>query len=74
MLVVATLVALVLVGFGFRISGLGAEGLSEDEFLILSPTILLPETWRQMGLFASEKRIGRDGYEFMVRLYPHRWH
>ena len=26
-------------------------------FLILSPTILLPDTWRQMGLFAGGKRI-----------------
>lgn len=40
-------------------------------FLILSPTILLPETWHQMGLFASNKRIGHDGYEFMNKLYPH---
>ena len=38
-------------------------------FLILSPTILLPETWRQMGLFASSKRVSHDGYEFMGRLY-----
>src|SRR6476660_7549762 len=30
-LVVSALVAFVLVGFGFRISGLSAEGLSEDE-------------------------------------------
>jgi len=41
-------------------------------FLILSPTILLPETWRQMGLFAGGKRIGHDGYEFMNKLYPQR--
>jgi hypothetical protein len=38
-------------------------------FLILSPTILLPETWHQMGLFAGSKRISHDGYEFMGRLY-----
>jgi dolichyl-phosphate-mannose-protein mannosyltransferase len=38
-------------------------------FLILSPTILLPETWRQMGLFAGGRRISHDGYEFMNRLY-----
>jgi len=42
-------------------------------FMLLSPTILLPETWRQMALFATEKRIGHDGYEFMGRLYHHRW-
>ena len=41
-------------------------------FLILSPTVLLPETWKQMGLFAGGKRISHDGYEFMSRLYPQR--
>lgn len=38
-------------------------------FLILNPTILLPETWHQMGLFAGLKRVSHDGYEFMGRLY-----
>lgn len=38
-------------------------------FLILNPTILLPETWHQMGLFAGLKRISHDGYEFMGQLY-----
>ena len=42
-------------------------------FLILSPTILLPETWHQMGLFAGSKRIVHDGYEFMGRLYTQRF-
>jgi hypothetical protein len=42
-------------------------------FLILSPTVLLPETWRQMGLFAGGKRISHDGYEFMNHLYPQRF-
>ena len=42
-------------------------------FLILSPTVLLPETWRQMGLFAGGKRISHDGYEFMGQLYPQRF-
>src|SRR5262249_24672097 len=42
-------------------------------FILLSPTILLPETWHQMGLFAGQKRIGHDGYEFMGQLYSHRW-
>ena len=41
-------------------------------FVILSPTILLPETWRQMGLFAGGNRISHDGYEFMNKLYPQR--
>ena len=42
-------------------------------FLILSPTILLPDTWRQMGLFAGSKRISHDGYEFMGKLYTQRF-
>jgi dolichyl-phosphate-mannose--protein O-mannosyl transferase len=31
-------------------------------FLVLSPTVLLPETWKQMGLFAGGKRISHDGF------------
>ena len=42
-------------------------------FLILSPTILLPETWQQMGLFAGGKRVSHDGYEFMNQLYTQRF-
>jgi Dolichyl-phosphate-mannose-protein mannosyltransferase len=42
-------------------------------FLILSPTILLPETWHQIGLFAGSKRISHDGYEFMGKLYTQRF-
>jgi hypothetical protein len=42
-------------------------------FLVLSPTVLLPETWRQMGLFAGGNRVSHDGYEFMGRLYPQRF-
>lgn len=41
-------------------------------FLVLNPTILLPATWRQMLAFASYKRIGHDGYEFMGRVYSHK--
>ena len=41
--------------------------------LILSPTVLLPETWRQMGLFAGGKRVSHDGYEFMNKLYTQRF-
>ena len=38
-------------------------------FLVCNPTILLPETWHEMRVFAGEKRIGHDGYEFMGSLY-----
>jgi hypothetical protein len=42
-------------------------------FVILNPTILLPDTWRQMGQFAGQKLVGHDGYEFMGQLYSHRF-
>ena len=42
-------------------------------FLVLSPTILLPDTWRQMGLFAGGRRVSHDGYEFMGQLYTQRF-
>ncbi|HZE72611.1 MAG TPA: glycosyltransferase family 39 protein [Pyrinomonadaceae bacterium] len=48
-------------------------GIIGVTFIVLSPTILLPETWHQMGLFAGQKRLGHDGYEFMGQLYRHRW-
>lgn len=38
-------------------------------FVICNPTILLPGTWHEMRIFAGEKRIGHDAYEFMDRLY-----
>jgi predicted membrane-bound dolichyl-phosphate-mannose-protein mannosyltransferase len=41
-------------------------------FLVLSPAILLPGTWHEMGLFAGQKMVGHDGYEFMGRVYSHR--
>ncbi len=41
-------------------------------FLLLNPTILFPATWRQMGLFAGQKLVGHDGYEFMGKVYSHR--
>jgi hypothetical protein len=47
-------------------------GLMFVVFLLLNPTVLLPETWHQIGQFAGQKRIGHDGYEFMGTLYPHR--
>ena len=40
-------------------------------FLMLNPTIVLPDTWREMFKFSSESRIGHDSYEFMGRLYHH---
>jgi hypothetical protein len=42
-------------------------------FLLLSPTVLLPDTWKQMGLFAGGNRVSHDGYEFMGRLYTQRF-
>ncbi|MGB7924669.1 MAG: glycosyltransferase family 39 protein [Pyrinomonadaceae bacterium] len=38
-------------------------------FVLCNPTILLPGTWHEMAVFAGEKRIGHDGYEFMGSLY-----
>lgn len=38
-------------------------------FLVCNPTILIPETWREMMTFSGEKRIGHDSYEFMGMLY-----
>lgn len=38
-------------------------------FLICNPTILLPGTWHEMRVFAGEKRIGHDSYEFLGELY-----
>ena len=48
-------------------------GIMGVVFLVLNPTILLPETWKQMGLFAGGKRIVHDGYEFMNQLYTQRF-
>src|SRR5215471_8236484 len=42
-------------------------------FVILSPTILVPETWKSMANFTTNQVIGHDSYEFMGRLYPHRF-
>ena len=41
-------------------------------FLVFNPTILLPETWREMLTFSGEKRIGHDSYEFMNTLYQNK--
>lgn len=42
-------------------------------FLICNPTILLPDTWKAMANFTSYRNMGHDSYEFMGRLYPHRF-
>jgi predicted membrane-bound dolichyl-phosphate-mannose-protein mannosyltransferase len=42
-------------------------------FVILSPTIFLPGTWKAMLNFTTNKMIGHDSYEFMGRLYPHKF-
>jgi predicted membrane-bound dolichyl-phosphate-mannose-protein mannosyltransferase len=42
-------------------------------FLICNPTIVLPDTWRAMLKFSSNRMIGHDSYEFMGRLYPHKF-
>ena len=38
-------------------------------FLLCNPAIILPATWHEMRIFASENRIGHDSYEFMGQLY-----
>jgi hypothetical protein len=38
-------------------------------FLVCNPTILLPGTWHEMRVFAGERRIGHDSYEFLGNLY-----
>lgn len=38
-------------------------------FLIFNPTIVLPDTWREMLKFSSENRIGHDSYEYAGQLY-----
>ena len=42
-------------------------------FLICNPTILLPGTWQAMSNFTSGRSMGHDSYEFMSRLYPHKF-
>ena len=41
-------------------------------FVLLNPTILLPDTWREMLKFSSENRIGHDSYEYLGALYPNK--
>ena len=42
-------------------------------FLVFNPTILLPDTWRAMLKFTTNRMIGHDSYEFIGRLYPHKF-
>ncbi len=42
-------------------------------FVILSPTIFVPETWRMMADFSKGNVIGHDSYEFIGRLYTHKF-
>jgi len=47
-------------------------GVMTATFLVLNIPILSPATWKQMGLFAGERLVGHDAYEFMGKLYSHR--
>ncbi len=38
-------------------------------FLLLNPTIMLPDTWREMLKFSSENSIAHDSYEFLGHFY-----
>lgn len=42
-------------------------------FLICNPTIVLPDTWRAMLKFSTNRMMGHDSYEFMGRHYPHKF-
>lgn len=42
-------------------------------FVIFSPTIFLPDTWRAMANFSKYRTMGHDSYEFIGRLYPHKF-
>jgi hypothetical protein len=41
-------------------------------FVILNPTILIPQSWHEILTFSSEGRIGHDSYEFMGTLYQNK--
>jgi len=47
-------------------------GLMAVAFVLLNPTILIPQSWHEMLTFSSENRIGHDSYEFMGMLYPNK--
>ncbi|MDX6305732.1 MAG: Dolichyl-phosphate-mannose-protein mannosyltransferase [Blastocatellia bacterium] len=42
-------------------------------FLIFNPIIFLPGSWKAMSNFTSYRNMGHDSYEFLGRLYPHRF-
>jgi predicted membrane-bound dolichyl-phosphate-mannose-protein mannosyltransferase len=42
-------------------------------FVICNPTILFPDTWRAMLNFTTYRSMGHDSYEFMGRLYAHKF-
>ena len=42
-------------------------------FVIFSPTIFLPDTWKAMANFSNYRTMGHDSYEFIGRLYPHKF-
>jgi len=42
-------------------------------FVIFSPTIFLPETWKAMANFSNYRTMGHDSYEFIGRLYTHKF-
>src|SRR5438045_3841652 len=42
-------------------------------FVIFSPTIFLPDTWQAMANFSNYRTMGHDSYEFIGRLYPHKF-
>lgn len=42
-------------------------------FVICNPTILFPDTWRAMLNFTTYRNMGHDSYEFMGRLYAHKF-
>lgn len=42
-------------------------------FVVVNPSIFLPGSWRAIFNFTSYRAMGHDSYEFMGRLYPHRF-
>ncbi|MGH9944082.1 MAG: glycosyltransferase family 39 protein [Pyrinomonadaceae bacterium] len=44
-------------------------GVMGAAFVACNLTILMPATWHEMRIFAGERRIGHDSYEFMGQLY-----
>jgi predicted membrane-bound dolichyl-phosphate-mannose-protein mannosyltransferase len=42
-------------------------------FLICNPAVLLPGTWKAIQAFTSGRNMGHDSYEFLGKLYSHRF-